>query len=80
MLCDPKKKIATLFDRPGTIEKKPDQYSISFNPEYGNSPDCTNLHMYLPHQSVLVIYILIPLDLICPRTNAKWKKDPPAGN
>lgn len=40
--------------------KKPDQYGISLNPEYGDTSDCTNLHMSLPHQSVLVIVIWIP--------------------
>jgi hypothetical protein len=61
--------------------KKPDQYDISLNPEYGDPPDCTNLPMSLPHQSVLVIVMSFGfLDLICPMRNAKRKKDPPAGN
>ena len=39
--------------------KNPDQYGISLNPEQG--ADCTNLHMFPLHQSVLVIVIWIPL-------------------
>ena len=52
--------MATLFDRSGTFEKKPDQYGISLNPEYGDTSNCTNLHMSLFYQSVLVIVIWIP--------------------
>ena len=62
--------------------KKPDQYGISLNPEYGDTPDCTNLHMSLLHQSVLVIVILIPwLDLSDEKCETKegsscWELDP----
>ncbi len=80
MLCAPGKKNGYSIQQTRNNRKKPDQYGISFNPEYGDTPDCTNLHMSLLHQSVLVIVIWIPLDLICPMTNAKRKKDPPAGN
>ena len=39
--------------------KKSDQYGISWNPEYGPTNNCTNLHMSLPHESVLVEVIEI---------------------
>lgn len=57
--------------------KKPDQYGVSLNPEYGDTPDCTNLHMSLLHQSVLLLLIWT---FFVPMRNAKRKKDPPAGN
>ena len=62
--------------------KKPDQYGISLNPEYGETPDCTNLHMFLLHQSVLVIVIWIPwLSLSDEKCETKegsscWELDP----
>lgn len=39
--------------------KKPDQYSLSWNPKYGDTTDQFNLHMSLSHQSVLVEVIEI---------------------
>ena len=59
------------FHGSGAIEK-PDQFSISWNPEYGATNNCTNLHMSLPHQSILVDVIN---SRICSMRNAKKRKE-----
>lgn len=60
--------------------KKPDQYGISLNPEYGDSPDCTNLHLFPLHQSVLVIVIWIPLLSLSEEKCERKGFKKPAGN
>lgn len=55
---------------------EPDQYGFSLNRE---TSDCTNPHMSLPLQSVLVLVIATPhLDLSDEK--CKTKEGPPAGN
>jgi hypothetical protein len=84
-----KKKIMCSRERNGysirrtrSNRKKPDLYGISLNPEYGDTPDCTNLHLSLSHQSALVIVIWIPwLDLSDEKCETKegsscWELDP----
>lgn len=44
--------------------KKPDQHGISWNTQYGASNNCTNLHMSLPHQSVLIKFKLIKIAIL----------------
>jgi hypothetical protein len=61
-LCAPGKQMGILFlSMDQEQSKKPDQYGLSLNPEYGATNNCTNLHMSLPHQSVLVEVIEIPV-------------------
>lgn len=60
--------------------KKSDQYGISWNPEYGPTNNCTNLHMSLPHESVLVevieITVFVRWEKKCETKKKKENKDP----
>ena len=54
-VCALGKHMGTLFHSMDQEQsKKPGQYGISWNPEYDATNNCTNPHMSLSHQSVLV--------------------------